>query len=260
MGAVEELLEYLRVHVCLSSAAVALLGFLSFHPFSAAALLVFFSIFFVVGSVYSCNFLTDRPEDEKNSPLASNRFIRSGKLGALVSASSALAGLLLSAMLSPLHLILSCLLLLVGHGYSSLRLKRLFLFKNAVIGAAFGMAYLYGAGFLYLPGLLLILLVIIAMSIIADLRDYCGDKSAGIMTIPVVLGMANSKQAVQILLLAAFAVVAIFRPSGFLPLLLFIPAALLILHFHKNPYISHLYMRSGLVTLVVVELLLSLPV
>jgi len=258
MGVGEELLEYLRLHVCISSASVALFGYLSFHPYSTSALLAFFSMALVVGSIYSYNFITDRLEDEGNARLLSNRFVRVRHWGALVSGMTAVAGLLLSALLSPLHLLISGMLLAIGHGYSFLRLKRGFLLKNVSIGLAFGLAYLYGAGFVYLPGFSFVLLVIIAMSAIADLRDYEGDRAAGIRTIPVTLGPKRTKQFIAILLLAALLIIAFSDLQHSFALIFFIPSAIAVLNLHKNPYLAHLYMRSGLVTLVFVALLLSL--
>jgi len=259
MGPSDEFFEYLRFHVCLSSASIALFGYLSFNTFSTTALLLFISAFSIVGSVYSYNFITDCAEDEKNHQPSANRFVRNRRLGAAVSVFLALAGLSLSLLLPSIHLIYACLMLMVGHGYSFLRLKRAFMLKNAITGLGFGLMYLYGTGFLYLPGLMAVLLVVIAMSIIADLRDYYGDKLVRIPTLPVVLGIGNSKLAIGLLLLAAAAIIIGLGLGSFFSLLLFIPAALLVLNFHENSYVSHLYMRSGLITLVLVQLLLSLP-
>ncbi|WP_255194417.1 UbiA family prenyltransferase [Natronobeatus ordinarius] len=193
-----------------------------------------FIVFTVTLFVYSVNRLTDLAEDERNVPgraAFTRRYGRLslalGVLGYLVAIALAIAwGLPLAGFL-----VLPLLVVLL---YSTLQLKQVFLVKNLVVGAAWGVIPLgVGVYFGDLWRLEILFLaahvgaMITVAAVIFDVKDIEGDRAEGIRTVPNVYGPRATRIVSQAANVAVAVGVVAFVVAGALP-----ASFLVLLSFH----------------------------
>jgi len=170
--------------------------------------LVIFATFAATASMYSLNQLSDREEDMINKKVL-NRFVVNGK-GFYIVISLLFFGLLFSVLLSMTSFLFLILSVTLGIIYSTLRIKRISSIKNIYAMISISLMFLVGAtansnsiNSITTIDLIKVYLVlsiyILIISIMADLRDYDGDRLADIKTIPVMLGYNAGKRVIYLL-------------------------------------------------------------
>lgn len=180
-------------------------------------------IFFTTWSIYTINRQTDQEFDAINLPNRTEFVKNHGQKTLLFS----LLGLFLAFSLAVLHSALTILVTLLaflsGYFYSYPflhfgRFRDFLVIKNIGVGLIYGFLALIVPVYFGIESLMfmfaLFILFFIRFFLISsffDLRDIAGDAHAGIKTIPLALGEANSKLA--------------FHALNVLPLLIFIPLA-----------------------------------
>ncbi len=207
---VMEFLNFIRVRICISASLLALAGILlSAHGISAAFVLA--CSFFACAAVYSYNNITDKEEDLKNRG-SLNRLVLNKKLGLAVVSCCALTSIMLSFSLTFYSAFFILTFIVTGIAYSHFRIKKHPLIKNLYTAFLISQLFLVGYGYIDAGTLFYyteFYLFILAGSILSDLRDYEGDKDAGINTLPVIFGPAKIKKMIYALIfltgmLAAF--------------------------------------------------------
>jgi len=192
---------YSPLIVAVSSTAVAGIAFMlygiSFHP----ALLA--GAFLVTMGVYTFNVVTDRGEDAVNMPereayfLSDTNHLLAVALGAYGGA--LVLGATVSLFAVPVLLVPLILGILYSTPVGAKRLKDYLVGKNVTVSLSFGMeAALLPAvlGFDWLRcGLVFSFIFVKGMvnTVVFDTRDVAGDAAVGVDTIPVRLGVGNTK-------------------------------------------------------------------
>ncbi|WP_049921159.1 UbiA family prenyltransferase [Halopiger djelfimassiliensis] len=181
--------------------------------------LPFFIVFAVTMFVYTVNRFTDIEEDERNVPRRAAFTRRYGRLWLAAGVVLYLGSIALAVALGVPGAGYLVLPLVVALLYSTGGLKRVFLVKNLVVGAAWGLLPL-GVGYyyqqlwtievLFLAGYVTAMITIAA--VIFDVKDIEGDREEGIATVPNTLGLRWTRllsQAANVVVAAA--VVALVR-------------------------------------------------
>jgi len=188
--------------------------------FNAASFELVFVIttsFFLSAGTCAYNNVTDKKEDSLNK--RSNMFVDNGLCIASICFSSAF----LSSLFLPfVSILFSMSIIVTSIAYSFFNIKKYFLVKNFYSGIGTPQLFLLGAGSLKFPVILYYLLMSLfffASSLIADLRDYRGDKFVGIKTLPIHIGYERTKSIVY-LSLALF--LALVLQSILFPISIFI--------------------------------------
>lgn len=194
---------FLRLRVGLFAIGLAVTGYLLFNEISWKLWLVVAATFLTISAVYAYNQITDKKEDLANRR-RSSPFAYSAS-GYTIVAALGLGGIVLAAFLSPLSGAAAAALFLGGLAYSWLRIKSLFLLKNLLTVLGFSLVFVIGvaAGLsamaptpAMLKSYVLIFSFILSLSLIADLRDFRGDKKTGVKSLPVTIGFTQSKAVV----------------------------------------------------------------
>ena len=193
-----------------------------------------FIVFAVTLFVYSVNRLTDLAEDEQNVPGRAAFTRRYGRLSLALGALGYLVAIALAVVWGlPLagFLVLPLVVVLL---YSTLQLKRVFLVKNLVVGAAWGVIPL-GVG-VYFGDLFRLEVLFLAAhvgamitvaAVIFDVKDIEGDRAEGIQTVPNVYGSRVTRIATQVANVAVAGAVLAFVAAALLP-----TSFLVLLSFH----------------------------
>jgi len=199
------LLLFTPINVALSGFSVAYISFLLFGVSTNISL---FSAFLVTFSVYNLNLLTDRKEDSLNFPEREKYYVSGNTSIILIAAVSYIVALALGGMANPMSIAVLLMPLLFGVVYSmrirNFRLKDYFIGKNVTVSLSWAIeASFLPAVFHFNRSLVAMLFVFIFVkgmvnTVLFDMRDVVGDAAAGVKTIPVKLGLRNTK----ILLLA----------------------------------------------------------
>ena len=216
------LIEFIRPKLCVFVACISAIGYLLFNELSSNILFVLLSSFFVCAGAYSYNNMTDKKEDYINRKRL-NPFVSSIN-GKRIVCACLLAGFSFSLFLSFSSVLFYISSAVTGIIYSKFAVKKHFIIKNIYTGFGVMQAFLIGASvsaptleaFYYYIALSLFVVI---GSIISDMRDYTGDKSAGIKTIPVHFGYGITKALVLILLgiYAFFIIYSFVRLFSLLP-------------------------------------------
>jgi len=199
------LLLFTPINVALSGFSVAYISFLIFGVDINISL---FSAFLVTFSIYNLNLLTDREEDSLNFPERGKYYVSGDRSIILIAAVSYIAALIFGGMTNPASIAVLLVPLMFGILYSTrirnFRLKDCFVGKNVTVSLSWAIeASLLPAVFHFDISLVAMLFVFIFIkgminTVLFDIRDVRGDEKAGVKTIPVKLGLRNTK----ILLLA----------------------------------------------------------
>lgn len=192
----------------------------------------FFIVFAVTLFVYSFNRITDMSEDEKNVPRRARFTRRYGKVLLAVGVLLYLTAFALAFVLDLPGAPFLVLPVVVGAVYSLGRAKRVLLFKNLIVGVAWGLIPLgvgvyYGVlltpEILFLSAFFFVSLTVAAA--LFDIKDIEGDRREGIRTVPNVFGPRATRwgaAAVVVSLVPAVVAAALFLSSDFLVLLGFL--------------------------------------
>lgn len=259
MGLLAEFIDFLRFKICVFGAAIGAFGYLLARPIGPDFLLIVLSSFFAFASTYMLNLVADVKEDKVNrggvnffSRHLSGRFFGFFFLG---------LGCALAVVAGKLEALFYLLFATLNLSYSFLRLKKLFPLKNVFIGTGLASIFLMGAGaawLAFLPHYLVLATFIGGISLMADLRDYEGDKRAGVGTIPVRWGKAAAKAIVY----AAYASTAMWAVIAsawqFYVVIPFVAAAALVYEAGYAPKVSHHYAMVAVMMLPLMLLLEAL--
>ena len=177
------------------------------NPFSWQLVLL---PFFACLLIYSTNRITDRKEDAINTP-ERVRFPQCIRIILLV-VSLVFYILLLMIVLQKnfLSFVIGLLPLIIAIMYSVLRLKQIFILKNILIAGACGSSVLivpsYYENWSSTSGMLFFFffLLVFLNTIIFDIKDIKGDRVYSIQTLPVRLGILETKYICYTLLAGAF--------------------------------------------------------
>lgn len=192
-----DVLDFIRVIMSSFSAFVAVLGYLLFNTLGINIIFVFLSAFFVISASRAYNSLKDTKEDTINRKRINPLVFK--KDGFIIIFILYGLGLFFSFFLGIFSTVFYLLILSAGISYTLFRLnKRSFshLFKNLYGAFCISIVFLIGAGALTTEILIycfLLILFVFAGSIVADLRDYKGDKKVGKITLPTVLTYTKAK-------------------------------------------------------------------
>ncbi len=149
--------------------------------------------------IYNLNRHTDDKEDIINVP-ERRRFISEHGFYLMVISSAMYLGALYLASMRGWHVLLVAALPgAIASLYSIKRLKRLFFFKNALVGLSWGLTpllvgfynNLFGPGFFLLAAFFAIAFFV--NTVIFDVKDVIGDSNAKIRTIPIRLGIEKTR-------------------------------------------------------------------
>ncbi len=240
----KELIDFIRLRVCLFITGIGITGYIIFNPVGVKIFWAAASTFFISATAYSYNLMTDKKEDLLNHKKI-NAFVLNRKGYALISVFM-IIGLISTLQLSYMSLFFYLLLLVVGLVYSYFRIKNIFPFKNLYTGFVLSIVFFIGStanSYLSISMVnyyLLISLHIFTISLISDLRDYAGDRETNLRTLPVVLGYSLVKKLIY-LLLSLFAFLTLLTESIFLyPLMPFITPIAIYLR-KDRPGTAHLW-------------------
>ncbi len=199
---IRALSDFMRWKIALYLVSLAVSGYLIFGRSGNEIIFIILGSFFISCGAYGYNSVTDKEEDKVNSranPLAFSA------LGTITVSFSFALGLLMSLFLNIVAVLLAVIAILTALVYSHFRLKKYLFVKNFYTGFTVPMSFVFGAGVLSFEVLFYYFILSIFFfvgSMISDLRDYEGDKRAGIKTIPVYFGQEKAKKGVYLLLAA----------------------------------------------------------
>lgn len=189
---------YSNVFIALQALSVALVTLiLSGFKFSPKPLFISFAAFFIV---YSVDRYLGKDEDKENMPLRTVFIEKYGWYFFVASIAIYMAALLLAFNHGLLVFFLTLVPIVASILYSVLRIKRVLLVKNIVVGVTWGTIPLltgafYGAPLkpeiIYLASFFSVSFFRSAM--IFDVKDIKGDLKEGVATIPNQFGVRKTK-------------------------------------------------------------------
>jgi len=225
---IKDLISFIRFRIAFQASFLALAGYLLSHAPDTRLIFVFLTSFLGLGGVYAYNDITDKKEDLVNrkriNPFVDNK-------GLLIATLCFFFGGICSLFLPNTSTFFYLSLIMTGLIYSRFRIKRYLLIKNLYTGFWITQAFLLGNMSFTYEALLYYLLFSILFfvgSLISDLRDYNGDKSAGIITIPVRFGYEQGKNLVYFFI---FLVSALIVTMDLNKLLILLPFSFLAIFF-----------------------------
>ena len=171
--------------------------------------------------------------------------------------------LLCSSLLGYAFFFLVLLMLGIAAIYSCppLRLKRIVFLSHLCIGAVSGLVFL--SGFLLVSGnvpppesvIIIFVLIILAFflgSHVKDIKDYNGDKKAGILTLPTLLGEKKSRLIISVMIsLAFFVSIIILRLVNLIPLAILFSVVILYL-LNRKKYSEMLVFASYFIFFIII--------
>jgi len=246
IDSLNELLEFIRFKICIFAPFLGITGYLLFNSLSTNIIFVALACFFVCIGVYSYNNITDKEEDLINEkPI--NTFVTSNK-GYFVVIISFLCGTFFLFFLSFYSILVYVSSIITGLVYSFFRLKRHLLVKNFYTGFGITQLFLLGAvnGNFSVEIVLYYLLISIFFfsgTLISDLRDYKGDKYAGIKTLPIFLGYVHVKRIIYILLSILSIIIL---TSNLYNLFILLPFSLLMIFFLSKNKVNIAHWCGGI--------------
>jgi 4-hydroxybenzoate polyprenyltransferase len=191
------LLLFSPINVALSGLAVSAISFLLYgiplHPMLLSA------AFLITFSIYTFNLVTDKQEDAVNFPERAHYFVTDSRSLGFITIGCYSAAILIGGLVTPVSIPVLCIPLALGLLYSirisGVRLKSIFIGKNATVSLSWALeASLLPAVFVVrTPAILLMFTFIFVKgfinTILFDVRDMQGDRKARVDTIPSILGM-----------------------------------------------------------------------
>lgn len=254
-----EFIGFLRPKLVSYITAIALTGYLLFHPIAFRLAYLALSSFLIATAMFSYNLITDRKEDLANNKKL-NWFVVN-KAGIVFVNIFWVSSIFFSLFLSNASFLIICVLSILGFIYSKFRVKKIFPFKNVYTAFTISTMFLFGA--LSSPGVTiekvafpyaLSTVIVLILSLLGDLRDCKGDKCTGVTTIPVVIGYGNTKKIVYALFALLALLVLSYKNQLFYPLIAFNLLAISFLN-KNNPVKSQ---ESVILSLIMLPAILFL--
>jgi len=247
---IKEFRAFMRLEACFYIACIGVSGFLLFNPMSFTVLPLFLAMFFLTGSTYGYNHITDREEDRINDNRL-NIFVTNGK-GVPAIVCMFAASVFFSLFLPLLPLLIFALIILLSFAYSKMRVKKLFLVKNLYTGIGMELDFLAGAAVGGFSPIILTCFPIgfffgFMINLLGDIRGYEGDLAAGAKTLPIFMGVGPSMKLAQSLFLGFSVYTLILRFHSLYPLAAFAFLISFFLAFEK-----HKLARAGILSSFVV--------
>lgn len=247
---IREISDFVRIRIAVYLVSLAVSGYLIFNEPSQDIIFVAFGAFLISCGSYGYNAITDKEEDKINRKAYG---LSASRSGIRIIFLSFFAGLTVSGFLGTVPFSMSLAATLAALIYSRFRLKKHLFVKNLYTAATVPISFIFGAANLSEEAAAYyfsFFIFFLAGSIISDLRDYRGDRAAGIKTIPVHFGTESAKYAVYFLLSVAALSFINLNAIMFLPLIAALPIAFGFVA--KNRYShAHLSMGSPLVFLAI---------
>jgi 4-hydroxybenzoate polyprenyltransferase len=224
----KNLLQFIRYKVCLYVTSMALTGYLLFNPVDATLLPVALTTSTLTGAAYALNRRADTDEDELNHKKI-NQYTRN-RGGILI-----IGALILTSIWSVSHLSkysqIFCLIGLVfGIIYYKIKVKQIARIKNIYAMLSISSMFMLGAtatpsttpivALYYLN----ICICVLSISVLADLRDYEGDRLVGVASIPVLYGYNSARLLVSLMLASLTLTAVMLQLPTFYLLAVCIPA------------------------------------
>jgi len=247
----KEFFGFIRIELCFYSIFLAILAYLLFNSVPTSLPSIILITFLICAASFAYNNVIDKKEDRINR--GKINYFSKGMIGKFVIISFIILGILISVFLSISAVLFSILFLITSMTYSFFKIKRYLLIKNLYIGIIMNWIFLLGVNNFITIEILqywtVIFLMFFTSSILADLRDYKGDKIAGHKTLPIVLGCDKSKKNVYFLLALSSALILLFRFYNFL---IFLPFFILTYFLMSRNKFSDAHIWSGLSLIFVV--------
>jgi len=241
---IKELASFIRPKIPLFVTGLAVSGYILFNPINIKLLFTTLWAFFATSAAYSYNLITDKEEDLINHKKL-NYFAIHDKTGKLLVASFIVISTTSSIFLSNASTILCISAIITAIIYSRARIKEMFPMKNIYTAGALSIAFWTGA--LNAPitsdtiiHAIPITMLLFIISLISDLRDYKGDKSLNIRTIPVVIGYKTTQKILYATAIIFLLIIAGLQLNRLYILIPFTIAAYILLIIDK-PKIAHRY-------------------
>lgn len=233
LNSVYKIIESLISFLLASSLFSAICGFLrTYYSFllfgSVIKLDLLLATFLVVFAVYCMNNLTDKEEDEVNSPDKADFVLRNEKILGFAVAASYLTSIILGLLESIFAVFILLFPLFAGIIYSISispkipRLKDIVAVKNIIIALS------WAVGTTFLPwtasnetSILFIISIFyfffvksFVNSVVCDIRDIEGDRENNIITIPVEIGKLKTKKLLLALTFSIMPIISILLIYG----------------------------------------------
>jgi len=226
---IREVPHFIRIKVCLYVTSLALTGYLLFNTINARLPFVALTVFTLTAGIYALNRRRDRHEDELNRRIMNPLVINdAGKMLITAFLSISMLSVIPLSNYSKTFYLIG---LVFGIMYYKIPVKKITRIKNIYTMLSMSAMFMLGATstsaptHVLLPYYLLICLYILSISILADIRDYKGDKQVGVASIPIVYGYDNSKNLVILLLFVSILTAVSMKLSIFYLAIPFIPLA-----------------------------------
>lgn len=243
-----EFVSFMRPKIALFITGITASGYLLFNSIDTKLIHVILTSFFASIAGYSYNLLKDKEEDLINHKRL-NLFVVN-RTGNYLVIAFVIISAFFSFFLSTISLLLYFILIITAFTYSYFKIKNVFPFKNIYTGFIIGLMFLLGAtansviSNVMIAYYILISLHVFTLSLISDLRDYRGDKYAGIKTVPVMMGYEFGKKVAASLLILFLMIALTLNMKGLYPLIPFV--FLILLYVYKNrPKAAHLLLMKS---------------
>lgn len=250
MKLINELFEFIRLRISLFGSFIAVSGFLIFNEINFNIFLVALGGFFISATTYSFNMLTDKEEDLINKKKL-NPFVLNEKRGELVVLFCFLFSLFFSYLLGFFSLIVAFILLFFNLSYSYFRFKKKFVLKNLFTALMSFPLFFYGSLltsfsplFLFYSSALFLFVLIVSMT--GDLRDYVGDKKAGLKTFATVFGLSKANKFIYFIFILFSSIVLFFQLIFFYALIPFVLFASVLVYLNRVK-LSLKYLLMGMI-------------
>ena len=216
-----------------STLSTAIFGSLrTYYPFLLFGAVINWNLllasFFVIFAVYCMNNLTDKNEDEVNSPEKAS-FVNNNKKTLTLAVGSSYIIAIILGLLDNIYAVFILLVpLFAGIVYSIQvspklpRLKDIFAVKNIIIALSWAIATTFIPAIntpniswaIIIPTFYFFFVKSFVNSVVCDIRDIEGDTASGIITLPVGIGKEKTKKILSVLTFSIMPVISILLLCG----------------------------------------------
>jgi len=195
----KELLSFIRIENGLFTGGIAVSGYLVFNRLDLIVLPLLMAMFLGTSASYAYNYLKDRKEDLVNKKRL-NRFVLEERQGKVIVVSFFFLGVVLSLSFYFFSFMTYLFLIMISVLYSGLiRIKERFLAKNFNTGLGISLSFMVGAmangffDFAMLAYAGIVFMLGFSANVLGDMRGLEGDRSIGMLTLPMFLGPEKTK-------------------------------------------------------------------
>ncbi len=246
----KEFISFIRVENGLFASGIAISGYVIFNHADFLMLPLFIAMFLGTCASYGYNYLKDIREDFVNKETLNKFVLEEGK-GRNIVVCFYIFGFVSSLLLSAASCIVYLFLILLSIIYSGMvRIKERFLVKNFHTGFAISLSFVVGAAaggvvsVQITPYVLIIFILGFAANMLGDIRGYRGDKSIGMLTLPILIGFGKTKLIIHLLIISFLTSILFFRYSDFYPLVPFMVLASILLFKNRLIGVRILFLSS----------------